>query len=58
MGAGRTVAVFGASGHTGRFVVAELRVRGFVPLLVGRNEEKLRALLPGQPEAEPGHGAQ
>ena len=28
-----TVAVFGAYGHTGRFVVAELRERGFVPLL-------------------------
>ncbi|WP_086784362.1 saccharopine dehydrogenase NADP-binding domain-containing protein [Streptomyces caniscabiei] len=58
MGAGRTVAVFGASGHTGRFVVAELRARGYVPLLVGRNEEKLRALVPGQPEAGPGPGAQ
>ena len=32
MGSGQTVAVFGAYGHTGRFVVAELRDRGFVPL--------------------------
>ena len=34
MGSGRTVAVFGAYGHTGRFVVAELRERGFVPVLL------------------------
>jgi hypothetical protein len=39
-----TVAVVGAYGHTGRFVVAELRVRGFVPLLLGRDAGKLRAL--------------
>ncbi|MFF9774943.1 saccharopine dehydrogenase NADP-binding domain-containing protein [Streptomyces sp. NPDC013978] len=58
MGAGRTVAVFGASGHTGRFVVAELRARGFVPLLVGRNEEKLRALAEGRPAPGPGAGAE
>ncbi|MFG2329577.1 saccharopine dehydrogenase family protein [Streptomyces sp. NPDC048604] len=38
------VAVYGAYGHTGRFVVAELRERGYVPLLVGRDEDKLRAL--------------
>ncbi|MEU7994102.1 saccharopine dehydrogenase NADP-binding domain-containing protein [Micromonospora sp. NPDC049060] len=44
MGSGRTVAVFGAYGHTGRFVVAELRARGFVPLLCGRDADKLRAL--------------
>ncbi|RLP94877.1 saccharopine dehydrogenase [Micromonospora sp. BL4] len=40
----RNVAVFGAYGHTGRFVVTELRDRGFVPLLVGRDEGRLRAL--------------
>ena len=44
MGAGQTVAVFGAYGHTGRFVVAELLERGFVPLLSGRDTDKLRAL--------------
>ncbi|REG00084.1 saccharopine dehydrogenase-like protein [Asanoa ferruginea] len=38
------VAVFGAYGHTGRFVVAELRARGFVPLLLGRDPGKLEAL--------------
>lgn len=36
--------VFGAYGHTGRFVVAELRDRGFVPILAGRDEGRLRAL--------------
>ncbi|SEM43973.1 saccharopine dehydrogenase family protein [Streptacidiphilus jiangxiensis] len=49
---GRTVAVFGAYGHTGRFVVAELRERGFVPLLVGRDEAKLRALAAQWPGLE------
>ncbi|HET6289373.1 MAG TPA: NAD(P)H-binding protein [Amycolatopsis sp.] len=38
------VAVFGAYGHTGRFVVAELRERGFGVLAVGRDEGKLRGL--------------
>ncbi|WP_026416667.1 saccharopine dehydrogenase family protein [Actinomadura oligospora] len=36
-----TVAVYGAYGHTGRFVVAELLARGFVPVLVGRDAAKL-----------------
>jgi short subunit dehydrogenase-like uncharacterized protein len=44
MGSGQNVAVFGAYGHTGRFVVAELRDRGFVPLLAGRDPGRLRAL--------------
>ena len=43
MDSGQTVAVFGAYGHTGRFVVSELRSRGFVPLLVGRDAGKLAA---------------
>ncbi|MEU4271866.1 saccharopine dehydrogenase NADP-binding domain-containing protein [Streptomyces sp. NPDC026092] len=50
MSAGRTVAVYGAYGHTGRFVVAELIARGFVPVLSGRDADKLRefaASLPG-----------
>ncbi|MEU3738013.1 saccharopine dehydrogenase NADP-binding domain-containing protein [Streptomyces sp. NPDC032198] len=49
---GRTVAVVGAYGHTGRFVVAELLRRGATPILVGRDLEKLealRALAPGAP---------
>ncbi len=44
MGSGLTVAVFGAYGHTGRFVVAQLRDRGFVPVLSGRDADKLRVL--------------
>jgi hypothetical protein len=40
------VAVFGAYGHTGRFVVAELLDRGFTPIVSGRDEQKLRAAYP------------
>ncbi|MEU8242235.1 saccharopine dehydrogenase NADP-binding domain-containing protein [Actinoplanes missouriensis] len=32
------VAVFGAFGHTGRFVVAELAARGFEPIEIGRQQ--------------------
>ncbi|GGJ72337.1 saccharopine dehydrogenase [Streptomyces brasiliensis] len=46
------VAVFGAYGHTGRFVVAELRERGFVPLLSGRDADKLQALAASCPGLE------
>ncbi|MCI4061983.1 saccharopine dehydrogenase NADP-binding domain-containing protein [Micromonospora sp. R77] len=49
MGTEQVVAVFGAYGHTGRFVVSELRERGFVPLLLGRDVERLRALATAQP---------
>ncbi|MCP2167650.1 saccharopine dehydrogenase family protein [Goodfellowiella coeruleoviolacea] len=49
MGTNRNVAVFGAYGHTGRFVVAELRERGYHPLLLGRDQDKLRALAQAQP---------
>ncbi|GGT30081.1 saccharopine dehydrogenase family protein [Streptomyces purpureus] len=52
MESGQTVAVFGAYGHTGRFVVAELLGRGFVPLLSGRDPEKLRALAASHPGLE------
>lgn len=37
----RTVAVFGANGHTGRFVVAELLRRGFSPIAIGRDIQRL-----------------
>ncbi|MEU9992465.1 saccharopine dehydrogenase NADP-binding domain-containing protein [Streptomyces sp. NPDC048045] len=47
MGANRTAAVFGAYGHTGRFVVAELLKRGFVPVLCGRDAHKLKTLARG-----------
>jgi NAD(P)-dependent dehydrogenase (short-subunit alcohol dehydrogenase family) len=39
-----TATVFGAYGHTGRFIVAELRKRGWTPILSGRDEDKLTAL--------------
>ncbi|MFK8905964.1 saccharopine dehydrogenase family protein [Streptomyces sp. YS-3] len=44
MGTGQRVAVFGAYGHTGRFVVAELLKRGYVPVLSGRDGDKLKAV--------------
>lgn len=40
----QTVAVFGAYGHTGRFVVSELVRRGWRPILSGRDASKLNAL--------------
>lgn len=44
MSLNRRVAVFGAYGHTGRFVVAELCRRGWSPILCGRDAGKLAAL--------------
>jgi len=38
------IAVYGATGHTGRFVVEELRRRGYACRAVGRNAEALHAL--------------
>ena len=43
----RTVTVFGAYGHTGHLVVAELRKRGWTPVLSGRNRTKLTAAAQG-----------
>ncbi|WP_326754741.1 hypothetical protein [Streptomyces hirsutus] len=40
----RTMAVFGAYGHTGRFAMAELQGRGYLPLPSGRDTDKPRAL--------------
>lgn len=40
----KAVAVFGATGHTGRFVVSELLRRGIVPIAVGRDSVKLAGL--------------
>ncbi|MEW9571073.1 saccharopine dehydrogenase NADP-binding domain-containing protein [Rhodanobacter sp. Si-c] len=42
--ASRRIAVYGAYGHTGRFVVAELLRRGFVPVACGRDASGLAAL--------------
>jgi NAD(P)-dependent dehydrogenase (short-subunit alcohol dehydrogenase family) len=48
----RTVTVFGAYGHTGRFVVSELRRRGWNAILSGRDGGKLRALQQTYPECD------
>jgi hypothetical protein len=48
----RTVTVFGAYGHTGRFVVSELLKRGWMPILAGRDAAKLKALADTHPGSE------
>ena len=40
----RAVVIYGAAGHTGRFVVAELLKRGFRPIVSGRSRGKLEEL--------------
>lgn len=52
MNANRTIAVYGAYGHTGRFVVSELRRRGWTPILSGRDPQKLDALAAMHPGLE------
>jgi hypothetical protein len=42
-GAKPVVAVFGAAGHTGRFVIAELLRRGIVPIAIARDPAALTA---------------
>ncbi len=49
---GPVVAVLGATGHTGRFVVAELRERGYRPLLLGRSGDRLAAMVQDRPDLE------
>jgi len=51
-----TVAVYGAYGHTGRFVVAELRRRGWTPILAGRDLFRLEAFAQVH-QGRPGMGA-
>ncbi len=46
------IAVFGAYGHTARFVVAELRRRGLTPILSGRDAAKLRIAADANPGSE------
>jgi short subunit dehydrogenase-like uncharacterized protein len=48
----RRVVVYGAYGHTGRFVTAELCRRGLVPILSGRDTDKLAALGTRHPDLE------
>jgi short subunit dehydrogenase-like uncharacterized protein len=40
----RSVLVYGAYGHTGRFIVSELIDKGFSPVLSGRDRARLEAL--------------
>lgn len=40
----RNITVFGAYGHTGRFVVAELVKHGLTPVLSGRDAKKLKEI--------------
>lgn len=44
MGTADAVVVYGATGHTGRFVVGELLERGFAPVVSGRDAARLEAL--------------
>jgi hypothetical protein len=55
MTSNKAVTVFGAYGHTGRFVVSELRTRGWTPILSGRDSDKLNAIAAahGGPEIRP-----
>jgi hypothetical protein len=48
----RAVTVFGAYGHTGRFVVSQLRQRGWTPILSGRDANKLNATAAEHPGSE------
>ena len=46
MNAPERVLVYGATGHTGRFVIDELLQRGLTPALAGRSAERLAAVAP------------
>src|SRR5258708_37765832 len=48
----RTVNVFGAYGHTGHFVVSQLRRRGWMPILSCRDADKLNATAAEHPGSE------
>jgi hypothetical protein len=50
--ASRPIVVYGAAGHTGRFVIAELRRRGRPVILAGRDSDKLKAAADGANEFE------
>jgi saccharopine dehydrogenase-like NADP-dependent oxidoreductase len=52
MSSNRRVTVFGAYGHTGRFVVSQLRKRGWTPVLSGRDADKLNAAATEHPGSE------
>ncbi len=49
MTSNQTVTVFGAYGHTGRFVVSELRKRGWTPILSGRDMNQYAVSMEANP---------
>jgi NAD(P)-dependent dehydrogenase (short-subunit alcohol dehydrogenase family) len=51
MSSSQTVVVYGATGHTGRFIVAELIGRGFTPIVSGRDQMRLEELAEDWPGA-------
>lgn len=51
MGQRGNVTVYGAYGHTGRFVVEELVARGWAPVVAGRDGERLAKLAAEHPGA-------
>ncbi|KUJ59846.1 hypothetical protein AR687_21080 [Flavobacteriaceae bacterium CRH] len=46
-----SIAIYGAYGHTGKFIVAELFRQGYNLILSGRDEKKLQLLKPEYPKA-------
>jgi saccharopine dehydrogenase-like NADP-dependent oxidoreductase len=50
--ASKKVAVFGAYGHTGKFVIAELHKRGLTAILSGRDATKLAMVADGHPSSD------
>jgi NAD(P)-dependent dehydrogenase (short-subunit alcohol dehydrogenase family) len=48
----KTIAVYGAYGHTGRFIVAELLKRGWTPILSGRDPVRLHAFAAAYPSLD------
>lgn len=48
----RPITIFGAYGHTGRFVVSELLKRRWKPILSGREAVKLKAMSEAHPGSE------
>jgi uncharacterized protein YbjT (DUF2867 family) len=52
MDASSRVLVYGAYGHTGRFVVEELLRRGLTPVVAGRSHDKIEAYEPPAPDIE------
>ena len=45
MDASKVVVVYGATGHTGRFIVRELLARGLTPVLSARDAARLDAFV-------------